>query len=145
VTVGLADARPLWVAYSAHCAGSFADWSRVRVWESDPDRLRPLVAVAHGSQANYRVAQATRVPNFAECSGIQKDRLTLASYAANIRDRTDDPEVWEPAPDDMLPVTAQTAPMSFPGRWARYNRMTLENLRKQHRLGETPTAHPHRR
>jgi hypothetical protein len=135
VTIGLSDEEPLWVAYSAHCGGTFADWDRVRVYEGDPRRLRPLVAVAHGSQANYRAAEESRVPNFAECSGIPKDRLTLVSYAANIRDRTDDAKVWNPAAGDLRPVTARDEPMSFPGRWAPHARMRLENLRVAKRLG----------
>lgn len=145
VTVGLSNDEPLWVAYSAHCGGTFADWRRVRVAASDPDRLRPLVAVAYGSQANYRVARESRVPNFAECSGIPKDRLTLVSYAANIRDRTDDSATWTPAEADLRLVTAEVPPMSFPGRWGPYSRMTLENLRGARRLGkdsrgpQTPT------
>lgn len=136
VTVGLSADRPLWVAYSAHCGGSYAPWARIRVAESDPKRLRPLVAVAHGSQANYRVARESRVPNFAECSRIQKDRLRLASYAANIRDRTDDSVTWDPGPEHIEMVSATTPPMSFPGRWAPYNRMTLENFRDDIRLGK---------
>lgn len=136
VTIGLSHDRPLWVAYSAHCAGSFADWGEIRVAESDHRRLRPLVAVADGSQANYRAAEESRVPNFAECSGIPEDRLTLASYAANIRDRTDDSTLWEPTADDLTLVDAETPPMSFPGRWAPYNRMTLQNLRKAQALGD---------
>jgi hypothetical protein len=141
VTIGLSDERPLWVAYSAHCAGSFADWGKIRVAASDPKRPRPLVAVAHGSQANYRAAEESRVPNFAECSGIPEDRLSLASYAANIRDRTDDAITWEPTADQLRLVDAETPPMSFPGRWARYNRMTLENLGEAHPLG-TETQGP---
>jgi hypothetical protein len=141
VTVGMSDAEPLWVAYSAHCGGTFADWGKIRVAESDPLRLRPLVAVAYGSQANYRVAEANRVPNFAECARIPKDRITLVSYAANIRDRTDDATVWDPSPAALKMVDATIAPMSFPGEWSAYARMTLENLRKQHRLGKD-TAGP---
>jgi hypothetical protein len=141
VTVGLSRDAPLWAAYSAHCGGTFADWSRVRVAGSDPARLRPLVAVANGSQANYRAAEESRVPNFAECSGIPKDRLTLVSYAANIKDRTDDAVVWNPSPAALHMVTAETPPMSFPGRWSSYARMTLENLRKRLSLGKD-TAGP---
>jgi hypothetical protein len=136
VTVGLSSTRPLWVAYSAHCGGSFADWRKIRVADTDPNRLRPLVAVAYGSQANYRVAKESRVPNFAECSGIPKDRLTLVSYAANIRDRTDDATRWDPGPGDLRIVDARTRPMNFPGRWAPFARMTLENFRKDQSLGK---------
>lgn len=142
VTVGLSRREPLWVAYSAHCGGTFADWERVPVAESDPKRLRPLVAVAYGSQANYRLARESRVPNFAECSGIPKDRLTLVSYAANIRDRTDDSRLWDPGPGDLRLVTAETPPMSFPGRWSAYNRMTLETLRRELPLGRQTGGGP---
>jgi len=136
VTVGLSEERPLWVAYSAHCAGTYGDWSRTRVAPSDPARLRPLVAVAVGSQANYRVARQSRVPNFAECSGITKDRLKLLSYAANIRDRTDDATTWTPGPADLEFVDARDAPMSFPGTWAPFARMQLDNLRKPITFGD---------
>jgi hypothetical protein len=136
VTIGLSKTQPLWIAYSAHCGGSFADWRQITVSPTDPARLRPLVAVANGSQANYRVAKASRVPNFAECSGIPKDRLTLVSYAANIRDRTDDAIRWEPAASDLRVVDARDRPMSYPGRWAPFTRMTLENFRKDQRLGK---------
>jgi hypothetical protein len=136
VTVGLSETKPLWVAYSAHCGGTFADWDTVRMARQQDGRLRPLVAVAHGSQANYRVAEESRVPNFAECSGLPKDRLTLASYAANVRDRTDDATTWDPSPADLDIVTAEDPPMSFTGRWASYNYMRLENLRKEHPLGK---------
>lgn len=135
VTVGLSAERPLWVAYSAHCGGTFADWGRIRVASSDPNRLRPLVAVANGSQANYRVAEESRVPNFAECNGIERDRLALASYAANIRDRTDDRIVWQPGPGDLRIVTAETPPMTFPGRWAPDSRMRLQTGHKALGLG----------
>jgi len=136
VTVGLSDDRPLWVAYSAHCAGTYGKWERIRVDPSDPARLRPLVAVAVGSQANYRVARQSRVPNFAECSGITEDRLKLLSYAANIRDRTDDAMTWRPDAGDLRIVDAQTRPMSYPGTWAPFARMRLDNLRKSFPLGD---------
>lgn len=139
VTVGLSETEPLWVAYSQHCGGSWSDWADVPVALSDPSKLRPLVAVAKGSQANYRLARATRVPNFAECSGIPKDLLRLVSYAANVRDRTDDAETWSPSAGDLRLVTAKTLPMSFPGEWAPFARMQLKNLRTEKRLGnDTP-------
>jgi hypothetical protein len=135
VTIGLSADRPLWVAFSAHCAGTYADWSKIHVAPSDKARLRPLVAVAVGSQANYRVARQSRVPNFAECSGVTKDRLKLLSYAANIRDRTDDATTWTPDAGDLRLVDATKAPMSYPGTWAPWARMRLENLRKSIPLG----------
>jgi hypothetical protein len=136
VTVGLSANGPLWVAYSAHCAGSYAAWSQVPVSPGDPARLRPLVAVADGSQANYRVAKQTRVPNFAECSGITKDRIKLLSYAANVRDHTDDTKTWSPAASDLLLVDASKSPMNFPGTWAPFARIEVDNLGETHRLGK---------
>lgn len=136
ITIGLSPRKPLWVAYSAHCAGTYAPWRRVRVAQSDPRRLRPLVAVAEGSHANYRVAEENRVPNFAECSGIFKDRLRLVSYAANIRDKTKDDRLWDPGPGDLEPVTAKSRLMTYPGEWGPYDRMSLANLRRDQRLGK---------
>jgi hypothetical protein len=138
VTVGLAKHRPLWVAYSAHCAGTFADWPDVPT--ADPKQLRPAVAVAAGSQANYRLANGDRVPNFAECSGIAKDRLTLISYAANIRDRTGNKTRWDPNPSNLILVDAQRPPMNFPGLWSTRTRLSLENLRKSHTLKDDPSG-----
>ena len=86
------------------------------------------------------MAEESRVPNFAECSKIPKDRLSLVSYAANIRDRTDDSTRWEPNQGDLRLVGAAKRPMSYPGRWASYNRMTLENFRKDQRLGRDSGA-----
>lgn len=77
------------------------------------------MAVAVGSQANYRVARQSRVPNFAECSGVTKDRLKLLSYAANSRNRTDDATTWTPDADDLRLV----------------GRMRQENLHKSIPLG----------
>jgi hypothetical protein len=141
VTVGLSADKPLWVAYSEHCAGVYADWSQVRVSAASPDHLRPLVAVAEGSQANYRVAKQSRVPNFAECNGITKDRLKLLSYAANIRDRTDDAKTWAPEKADLELVDATGPAMSFPGTWAPFTRMQLDTLHKSLPLGKD-TAGP---
>jgi hypothetical protein len=141
VTVGLSDTRPLWAAYSAHCAGTYADWDDVRVAPSDPARLRPLVAVAIGSQANYRVAEEQRVPNFAECSGVKRDQLKLVSYAANIRDTTGDAQTWTPAAGDLRLVDATTPPMNFAGTWAPNASMRLDSLHKSLSLGK-PGAGP---
>jgi hypothetical protein len=138
VTVGLSRTAPLWVAYSQHCAGSYAEWSHVRVAGSDPRRLRPLVAVANGSHANYLVAEQSRVPNFAECSNISQDRLKLLSYAANIRDRTDDKQPWAPTPSELHLVRATSPEMGFPGWWGPFDRMRLQTF---HRDFKFPARH----
>lgn len=133
VTIGLDDAGPVFVAYSEHCGGTWSEWHDVRVANTRRPRLRPLVAVAEGSQANYRVAEDRRAPDWGKCAGVPADTLTLVSYASNIRDRTDSKWSWTPA--DHLLVTSETPPMSFLGHWAPYSRTTLENFRKGQALG----------
>jgi hypothetical protein len=138
VTVGLGDSGPLFVAYSEHCGGTWSTWDDIRVASTEWPRLHPLVAVAEGSQANYRVAEERRAPDWAKCAGVPADTLTLVSYASNIRDRTDSKWSWTPA--EHLLVTAETPPMDFLGRWAPYSRTTLENFRQGQRLGRDGTG-----
>ena len=55
VTVGLSATRPLWVAYSAHCGGSFAEW--------EPDqgrRLGPEPAAPAGRRRRGLAGQLPR-------------------------------------------------------------------------------------
>ena len=134
VTIGLGDSGPLYVAYSQHCGGAWSAWDDIHVANNESPRLHPLVAVAEGSQANYRVAEERRAPDWAKCAGVPADTLTLLSYASNIRDQTDSKWSWTPA--EHLLVTAETPPMSFLGRWGPYSRTTLENFRTDQRLGK---------
>jgi hypothetical protein len=146
VTIGLDDAGPLFVAYSEHCGGTWSEWGDIRVANTMRPRLHPLVAVAEGSQANYRVAEERRAPDWGKCAGVPANTLTLVSYASNIRDRTDSKWSWTPA--EHVLVTSETPPMSFLGRWAPFSRTTLENFRKGQSLGKdqagpaTPTLQP---
>ena len=146
VTIGLGDRGPLFVAYSEHCGGTWSEWNDIRVANFRRPRLRPLVAVAEGSQANYRVAEERRAPDWGKCAGVPADTLTLVSYASNLRDRTDSKWSWTPA--EHLLVTSETPPMSFLGRWGPFSRTTLENFRKGQSLGKdqagpaTPTLQP---
>ncbi|MDX6678039.1 MAG: hypothetical protein QOE31_2091 [Solirubrobacteraceae bacterium] len=146
VTIGLGKTRPLYVAYSSHCGGSWSAWDDIRVADNEQPRLHPLVAVAQGSQANYRAAEARRAPDWAKCAGLPAEALTLVSYAANLRDLTDSTTSWT-AKEHVL-VHATTQPMRFLGRWAPNSRTTLENARKGQRLGRdtpgpaTPTLQP---
>jgi hypothetical protein len=134
VTIGLDDSGPLFVAYSEHCGGTWSGWDDIRVSNNEKPRLHPLVAVAEGSQANYRVAEDRRAPDWGKCAGVPADTLTLVSYASNIRDKTDSKWSWTPA--RHLLVTAKTPPMSFVGLWGPYSRTTLENFREGQRLGK---------
>jgi hypothetical protein len=133
VTIGLGESGPLWVGYSQHCGGAWSEWSRVRVARTE-SRLRPLVAAAEGSQANYRFAEERRAPDWAKCAGVPADTLTLVSYASNIRDKTGSAWSWRPAEHEM--VNESNAPMSFVGRWGPYSRTTLDNFREDIPLGK---------
>jgi hypothetical protein len=146
VTIGLGDREPLYVAYSSHCGGSWSAWDAIRVADDAKPRLHPLVAVAEGSQANYRAAEARRAPDWAKCAGLPAEALTLVSYAANLRDITDSTSSWTPAKHVLVHATTQ--PMRFLGTWAPNSRTTIENARKGQRLGRdtpgpaTPTLQP---
>lgn len=133
VTIGLGTSGPLFVAYSQHCGGTWSEWNKVRV-ANTPSRLRPLVAAAEGSQANYRFAEERRAPDWGKCAGVPADTLTLVSYASNIRDQTG--SAWSWRPSEHLIVTEATPPMSFVGRWAPYSRTTLDNFREDIPLGQ---------
>jgi hypothetical protein len=132
VTIGLGESGPLFVAYSQHCGGTWSEWGKVRV-ANTPSRLRPLVAAAEGSQANYRFAEERRAPDWGKCAGVPADTLTLLSYASNIRDKTG--SAWSWRPSEHLIVTEATPPMNFVGRWAPYSRTTLDNFREDIPLG----------
>lgn len=104
VAVGLDDAgAPLFVAYSAHCAGSWRPWTdaasvavtaagRVLVGGTpDVPASHPLVIVAKGSHANY-ATPGTREPNWGSCelqSRVAK-AVRWLTFAAAAREETPD-------------------------------------------------------
>ena len=130
VTLGLdGSGRPLFVADSAHCAGSWRPWHEVEASTRLPGpRTHPLVAVAVGSHANYPDPEEKRSPDWASCSGAPAGVTTAIGYASNIRDRTEFGWLWYPPADGWLPVTPQTPPMSFPGTWGANDRTSLRNF-----------------
>ena len=127
VTVGLSKDRPLFVGYSAHCAGTWRAWT-----PSESRRPRP---VARGHIPSSRSPRArrptTRRPvsvarrSGTRCAGIPAITAGLVSYAANVRDRTG--HAWQWTPRRIVPVTDKDAPMSFPGRWGAYDETRLVN------------------
>jgi hypothetical protein len=145
VMVGLSDDDPLFVAYSAHCGGSWRGWKGVDVAATQRPWTHPLVAVAEGSQANYPKADQRRAPDWAACAGVPPGSAALVSYAGNVRDRTD--YAWEWYPEELIRADARRPPMSFPGTWGANDRTALENFRTQ-RLGKegkgprTPSLQP---
>ena len=125
VMVGLAPARPLFVAYSAHCGGHWLPWDRIRVSPISTPRTHPLVAVAEGSHANYPRA-GPQTPNWESCTGMPAGAADVLTYAANVRERTDYDRQWYP--DRLIQARADRLPMSFPGTWGQNDRSVLENF-----------------
>jgi hypothetical protein len=78
VVVGLARDRPLFVAYSAHCGGTWERWSEIetlaRPGEAGARATHPLVAVARGSHANYLHAWSGRPPTGRAAGGSSRAR-----------------------------------------------------------------------
>jgi lysophospholipase L1-like esterase len=130
VTIGLeAERKPLFVAYSAHCAGSWLPWHEVEVTTMLPGpRVHPLVAVAEGSHANYPDPGQSRTPDPAHCQGLPDGVATALSYASNIRDKTEYGWLWYPAPDGWLMADEKEPPMNFQGTWGAKEQTTLENF-----------------
>ena len=142
VTVGFARDRPLFVAFSQHCGGTWRMWNddlrladtaggafpgQVAVtggpggaarsgWAGARAlRTHPAVDVAVGSQANYPPERADTAPNFATCEGFPSGTVSLLSYVWNIRDRTGSAYSW--VPREVQLTNAERQPMSFPGTW----------------------------
>lgn len=127
VTIGLARDKPLFVAYSAHCGGSWRRWSPDQVPAARTGRpwTHPVVAVAEGSQANYPRAEQSRPPNWDVCSGVPGLKAGLISYAANVRDRTG--YDWQWVPRRVIRVTSKEPLMRFPGHWGGHDETRLVN------------------
>lgn len=147
VTVGLSDTRPLFVAYSAHCAGTWKPWDAIELSDKLPEPTHPLVAVAEGSHANYPRADQTRSPDWAHCQGLPAGTTTLLSYGSNIRDKTEYGWQWYPAEGGWLSADIKDLPMSFPGYWGASESTTLYGFFRENSLGaghgpETPTLQP---
>jgi len=146
VTIGLSDTEPLFVAYSAHCAGTWLPWEQTKIAKLD-GRPHPLVAVAEGSHANYPRADQKRSPDWAGCQGAPAGTTTLLSYASNIRDKTEYGWDWYPGKGGIHVVSEAEPPMSFPGYWGASESTTLYGFFKATKLGEghgpeTPSEQP---
>jgi lysophospholipase L1-like esterase len=136
VSVGLDSARkPLFVADSAHCAGTWRYWDEVeRSKLLPPPYVHPLVAVAQGSHANYPDPNQKRTSDPASCAKAPAGVATALSYASNIRDKTEYDWAWYPPRGGWLPAVATKAPMSFPGSWGATDRIILRNF-NSHQIG----------
>jgi hypothetical protein len=145
VTLGFApQEQPLFVAYSAHCAGTVLPWNAVPIASVGGPRTHPLVAVAEGSQANYPQVKQAHVPDWIGCQGRPKGLLSLVSYSSNVRDVTEYGRLWYPT--ELIPAQANKPPMSFPGTWGEDDRTTVKVSRTRtldvRRGPESPPLQP---
>jgi hypothetical protein len=132
ITIGLSDRRPLFVAYSAHCGGSWHRWEEIEVLDVVEGRiderastgLHPLVAVATGSHANYLGAWRGRPPDWGSCRRLPSEATWALTYASNVRDRTGSERRIYPAFVDL--VGESDPVMSFAGRWGRSEVTSIE-------------------
>jgi hypothetical protein len=131
VTIGFSATEPLFVGFSQHCGGEWYPWEDVRVTED----TRTVVAVAEGSQANYRFPNPSQAPDWTGCANLPARTTTLVSYASNIRDRTSADWSWSAPATGFSFVDARKFPMNVVARWAPYSRTELQTLHKTHPLG----------
>jgi hypothetical protein len=140
VTIGLSEDEPLFVAYSAHCEGTWRHWKDVEVSGMLPRPwTHPLVAIAEGSHANYPKADQKRPPDPASCSkALPAGTSTALSYASNIRDKTEYGWLWYPPERGWRVADPAIPPMSFPGTWGDKDTTTLATYFKEFELGKGP-------
>lgn len=148
--------RPLFVALSSHCGGTWVPWERSRVAdlsdveEETPaarrERLHTVVGVAEGSQANYYALSQNVPPNWARCSKIGTAELEVATGGFKVRDKTGAETVIRPA--DLRPVGEHDI-MEFHGEWGWNSVMHFETeFGRRHQIEEpgatakTPTLQP---
>jgi len=131
VTVGLSASRPLFVAYSEHCSGTWVWWPQVEISDSSSvaGRTHPLVGVGRGSHANYPEANQPRSPDWTHCAGLPAGMSTPLSYASNIRDRTEYTWLWHQPARGLILVNARRPPMSYPGSWGGHDETVLQNFK----------------
>jgi hypothetical protein len=116
VTIGFSKERPLFVALSAHCGGTWMHWRDVRVAGLNLEPLHPIVGVAEGSHANYREPRANTPPdNWVACAGLKSHTASVASFAYHIRERVGVNAAIEL--QHLIPVTDDHPVMSFKGYW----------------------------
>jgi hypothetical protein len=148
VTLGLSSAKPLFVAYSAHCGGTWKAWNEIEVSTKLPgSRTHPLVAVAQGSHANYPKADQQRSPDPLGCATQSlRGTSTALTFASSIRDKTEYGWEWYPAADGWIEAGAEAPPMNFQGNWGENESTELVNFKHNHIAGGkaplTPSLQP---
>jgi hypothetical protein len=156
VSVVFARDRPLFIALSSHCGGTWVPWERSRVADlsnveeetaqARGEQLHTVVGVAEGSQANYYALSQNVPPNWARCSKIGTDKLEVATGGFEVRDTTGADTVIRPT--DLRPVGDHEI-MQFNGAWGWNAVMHFETafkrryeLEKTGATAATPTLQP---
>jgi hypothetical protein len=134
VTLGLSNTKPLFVAYSAHCGGTWRAWNEIEVsTKLRGRRIHPLVAVAQGSHANYPEADQKRSPDPLGCATKSLSGTSTAlGFASSIRDKTEYGWEWYPAADGWVEAGAEAPPMNFQGTWGEDESTELVNFKHNH-------------
>jgi hypothetical protein len=127
VTIGLSEDKPLFVAYSAHCAGEWLDWDKAPV-----EAERPTHAVAflgEGSHASYPLTDAGAAPNWASCLPVGDRRLSAMTLGLNVVETVGEGVMFQTrSRRDLHLVNARTPPMTYRGRWGRQGGMFFDPI-----------------
>jgi hypothetical protein len=131
VTIGFSRVRPLFVALTSHCGGTWRQYRDVEVAEQaygSKDtlgrRLHTLVAYADGSHALYFEPEWARTPDALGCALERASGWFRAvTYAANALDTTRDN-----VRRLLMPVVGSQAArvLSFPAYWSYSSTYTFE-------------------
>ena len=131
VTIGFSRRRPLFVALTSHCGGTWRLYRDVKAADRTypradmlGQRLHPLVAYADGSHALYFEPQWSRTPDSLGCALSRASGWFRAvSYAANALDVTRD-NVRALVTPVVGPEAAHV--LAFPAYWSASNTYTFE-------------------
>jgi hypothetical protein len=143
VAVGIdKDRKPLFVAYSAHCTGTWRPWPRAATVALTDDgsamvaggnerrRSHPLVVVARGSHANYATA-GRRDPAWSSCES-KFDRFSLGIRYLTIQvSAVETTPRFGPIqiPEVVLPLESARRVLSAPWYWGPNEKYRLNGLK----------------
>jgi hypothetical protein len=136
VVVGLAKDRPLFVAFSAHCEGTWREWGEDQIVAFGPQTERVRVDaeiprepghhvgvfVADGSHANYP-SDDRRPPLWIHCAGLKPDEpslrglVALTSGARAVESFADDELGGPTLLDPQVRLEADEPALTFPAHW----------------------------
>lgn len=141
VAVGIdASKGPLFVAYSAHCKGTWRPWSVAPTVAIDDrtahkgiligggERSHPLVVVARGSHANYATS-GRREPDWTSCNDLPDGAgLGLGFLTEQVSAYETTPRVGPIQIAETVPVADAAAILGAPWYWGPDERFHLNGL-----------------